>query len=71
MELWRLKVQVQRGNLCTAHEQRAFRSFLISCMTGNGNGMGKVLFFSVLLALSWCANNFIQEELFILMISNL
>ena len=72
MELWRLKFHVLRGILCTAHAQRAFlhvdRLYLVTHVS---SGDGKGSFFSVLIALSCGVNNFIQEELLILMIFTL
>ena len=69
MELWRLKVHVRRGSLCTEHAQRAFHFDRLYLMTLYRLETGKeVQFFSVLIALSCGVNNFVQEDLFILTI---
>ena len=56
MELWRLKVHVRRGNLCTAHAQRAFHFDWLYLMThvSSGDGKGGVIFLSFDSYFMWC-----------------
>ena len=69
MELWRRKVHVTRVILCNAHVQRAFLIFdRLYIMTDVPYRDGKGVFLSILLALLCDVNNFVQEELFTLMI---
>ena len=74
MEIWRLKVHVRRGILCSAPEQRAFLHFSsVVSRTDVSYGDGKGAIFlsfasSVQLALLRGVNNFVQKELFILAI---
>ena len=55
-ELWRLKVHVRRGILCTAHAQRAFlffdRLYLVTDMSSR-DGKG-VIYLSFACSFMWC-----------------
>ena len=64
MELWRLKVHVRRGILCTGHAH-FYRLYLVTDVSyGDGKG---VIFLHFAGSFIWW-NNFVQEELFILTI---